>query len=122
MRYDARHQVGNVAMFRRSSEYSLSELLSNIETRGPDRTERACDLAVESQIPMERKMSSQILAHTDAPRSSPAGSALGTLARHIVGALAAFARRFMNALYESRLRQANQVIRRYRHLIDNCHY
>jgi hypothetical protein len=64
-------------------------------------------------------MSSQILIHPNGPRSSLTGSALGTFARHIIGGLSAFARRFMNALYETRQRQANQVVRQYRHLIDD---
>ena len=63
-------------------------------------------------------MSSQTLIHTNRPRSHLAGSTLGALAHHVLGGLLALGRRFMNALYESRLRQANQVIRQYRHLID----
>ena len=64
-------------------------------------------------------MSSQILIHTNGSRSGLASSALGTLVRHIIGGLSAFCRRFMNALYETRQRQANQVVRQYRHLIDD---
>jgi hypothetical protein len=52
-------------------------------------------------------------------RSDLAGAAPAALAHHIMSALCALGRRFMNALYESRLRQANQIIRRYQHLIDD---
>lgn len=113
MRYDAPHQVGNMAMLRSPSENSFSGLPSNIQTRGHDP-------AMESETLMERKMSSQTFVHTNVRRSSFVGSALGTLARHIIDGLSAIGRRFMEALYELRQRQANEVIRRHRHLIDDC--
>lgn len=65
-------------------------------------------------------MSSQTFVHTDVRRSSLVGSALATLARHIIDGLSAIGRRFMDALCESQQRRANEVIRRYRHLIDDC--
>jgi hypothetical protein len=68
---------------------------------------------------MERKMSSQAVTHTNARRPSLVGPMLVTIFCHINDGLTAFARRFMDALHESRLRQANQVIRQYRHLIDD---
>ena len=103
-------------MLRRPSEHPLSP--SNIEVRGPDGVEGACGLTVESQTPMERIMSSQILIHTHEPRTSLAGSAPGTLARLVADGLLRFARRFMVALRESRQRQADQIIRQCRQLID----
>lgn len=36
MRYNAPHQVGNMAMLKSPSEDSFSGLPSNIQTRGPD--------------------------------------------------------------------------------------
>jgi hypothetical protein len=106
-------------MLRSSSEHSLSGLSSNIQTRDPDGAERARDPAAESQMLMERKMSSQTYIHTNEHRSSLADSALVNFARRISDGLSAFGRRFMNALCESRQRQANQVLRQYRHLIDH---
>jgi hypothetical protein len=97
----------------------MSALPSNIQTGDPGGSERARDLAMDSQMSMERKMSSRTLNHTDRLRSDLAGAAPAALAHHIMSALCALGRRFMNALYESRLRQANQIIRRYQHLIDD---
>jgi hypothetical protein len=102
-----------MAMLRRSSEHLLSESQSDIQT-----AERAPEPAVESQTPMERKMSSQTFVQANAPRSSRAGSSLETFARPAIDGLLALARRFMIALCKSRQRQADQVIQRYRHLID----
>jgi hypothetical protein len=63
-------------------------------------------------------MSSQTFIQTDVPRSSGPGPSLKTLVRPITGGLSGLARRFLAALHESRQRQADQVIRRYSHLIN----
>jgi hypothetical protein len=118
MRYDAPHQAGHTAMLRNFSENSFSDRASNYETRGPDVSVCARSPAAESQMLMERKMSLQTLPRTNDRRFSLAGSALLTLFRQVTGGLLAFGTLFMKALCESRQRQANQVIRQYRHLID----
>ena len=105
-------------MLRNFSENSFSDRASNSEIRGPNGNERARETVAESQMLMERKMSSQTFTYTNEHRSSLAGSALVTIFRHITGGLSAFGACFMDALRESRQRQANQVIRQYRHLID----
>ena len=64
-------------------------------------------------------MSSQAVTPANARRPSLVGPMLATIFCHINDGLFVFARRFMGALHESRLRQANQVIRQYRHLIDD---
>jgi hypothetical protein len=119
MRYDASHQAENTAMLRNFSENSFSNRTPNFRTRGPDENELVGEPAAESQTLMERKMSSQTFTHTSEHRSRLANSALVNFARHISDGLSAFGTRFMNALYESRRRQANQVLRQYRHLIDH---
>lgn len=101
------------------SEHSLSGLPSNSHLRGLDRAERAPCLAVESQTLMEKQMSSQTLVRANVSRPGLARSALVILAFRINEHVSGFAKRFMDALCESRLRQAEQVIRRYRHLIDS---
>jgi hypothetical protein len=105
-------------MLRNFSENIFSDRESNSETRGPNGSKRARENSAESKILMERKMSLQTITHTDEHRVSLAGSMLLTVFRHISGGLSAFGRRFMNALYESRLRQANRVIQQYQHLIN----
>jgi hypothetical protein len=105
-------------MLRNFSENSFSDRASNYETRGPDVSVCARSPAAESQMLMERKMSLQTLTHTNDHRFGLAGSALLTFFRHITGGLSSFGTRFMDALRESRQRQANQVIRQYQHLID----
>jgi hypothetical protein len=117
MRYDAPHQAGHTAMLRNFSENSFADRASNFETHGPGGSER--DPVAESQMLMERKMSLQAFTPTNERRSSLDGSALVNLARHINDGLSAFGRRFMDALRETRQRQANQVIRQYQHLIDD---
>lgn len=106
-------------MLKSFSENSLSGLSSNSQTRGPDRAGRAPCPAVEPQTLMESKMSSQTLVQANVRRSSLARSALVIFAVRINGHVSAFTTLFMDALCESRLRQAEQVIRRYRHLIDS---
>ena len=64
-------------------------------------------------------MSSQILLRTNMSRASLVRSALVIAADRINEGLSAFVRRFMDALTESRQRQAEQVMRRYRDLIDD---
>ncbi len=112
MRYDARHETGHTAMLRNSCENSLSDRVSNPE-------ERRRSSQSESQMLMETKMSLQTFTHAGERRSSLAGPALVKFARRMNDGLWAFGRRFMHALHESRQRQANQVIQRYRHLIDD---
>lgn len=63
-------------------------------------------------------MSLQTLARPSKGQSALLRSAPAILAFRINKGLSAFIVRFMTALYESRLRQANQVIQQYRHLID----
>ena len=111
-------QVGNMAMLRHPSDQSLSGLALHAQTRDPDGVQRAPEPTADSQTRMESKMSSQTFIQTDVPRSSGTGPSLRTLVRPITGGLAAFARQFMVALHKSRQRQADQVIQRYRHLID----
>jgi hypothetical protein len=106
-------------MLRGSSEHSLSGLPPKLQTQGPEKSARAREPAADTQMLMERKMSSQAVTHTNARRPSLVGPMLVTIFCHINDGLTAFARRFMDALHESRLRQANQVIRQYRHLIDD---
>lgn len=112
MRYDAPHETGHTAMLRNLSENSLSDRVSNS-------AERRRSSQSESQMLMETKMSLQTFTHADERRSSLAGPALVNFARRMNDGLSALGRRFMQALHESRQRQANQVIRRYRHLIDD---
>jgi hypothetical protein len=107
-----------MAMLRRSSEHPLSGSPSGIQTRGLESAERAPEPTAESQTPLERKMSSQSSIQANASQLSRAGASLETLARPVIDGLSAFARRFRNALCESRQQEANQVLRRYRHLID----
>jgi len=101
------------------SENLLSGLSSSSQTHSPDRTERTPYPAVESQMLMENEMSSQILLRTNMSRASLVRSALVIAADRINEGLSAFVRRFMDALTESRQRQAEQVMRRYRDLIDD---
>ena len=70
---------------------------------------------------METEISSQTLVRTNANRASLVPSALVIVAGRINEDLSAFARRFMDALSESRRRQAEQVMRQYRDLIDDSH-
>ena len=121
MRYDAPHQVGNQVMRKDFSENSLSGLSSSSQTHGPDRTGRAPYPTVESQMLMETEILSQTLVRTNANRASLVPSALVIVAGRINEGLSAFARRFMDALGESRRRQAEQVMRQYRDLIDDSH-
>jgi hypothetical protein len=104
-------------MLRRTSEHSLSESQSDIQGHGLKAAARAPEPAVQPQTPMERKMS-QTFIQANAPRSGRVGSSPEALARPVIDGLLALARRFMIALCESRQRQADQVIQRYRHLID----
>jgi hypothetical protein len=106
-------------MLRSSSEQSLSGLTLNIQSHGPDETGPARESAAKTQMLMESKMSSQTVIHANGRRPSLAASMLVALVGHINDGLSAFARRFMHALHESRQRQANQVIRQYRYLIDD---
>ena len=117
MRYDAAI-VGNMAMLRRSSDNSLSGLPPSPQTISSERAERTRDPATDSMTPMEEKMSSQTLVNTNIRRPNHTVAALAVLIRPVVLGLAAFAVRFMKALHESRQRQADAVIRRYRHLTD----
>jgi hypothetical protein len=118
LRYNATHQAGHKAMLRSFTENSFSEGAPNSQTRGPDGIERARGQPAESQKLMEREMSSQTFTYTDEHRSRLARSALVAFFCHITDGLSALGRRFMNALYESRLRQANRIIRQHQHLID----
>jgi hypothetical protein len=106
-------------MLRNFSEPLFSDRELNSQTRGPNGSERARDNSAELNMQMERKMSSQTFTHTNEHRSSLAGSMLLTVFRHIADGFSALGGRFMNALCESRLRQANRVIQQYRHLIDH---
>jgi len=105
-------------MLRSSPERPMSGLAQEIPTHGFDEAGRARESTADLQMLMERKMSSQIVIQANARRPSLAGSILVNLACHSIHGLSALASRFMHALHESRQRQADQVIRRYRHLID----
>ena len=72
-----------------------------------------------SQMLTENEMSSQILVRTNMSRTRLVRAALVIFADRIHEGLSAFARRFMDALRESRQRQAEQVMRRYRDLMDD---
>jgi len=119
LRYDAPHQAGNTAMRKDFSEHSLSGLPSNTQSRGLDGAERAPRPAMELQTLMESQMSSQIFERSNVSRPGPVRSALVVLACNINERLSAFAGRFMDALCRSRQRHAEEVMRRYRHLIDH---
>jgi hypothetical protein len=108
-----------MAMLRRSSDRSLSGLSSAVQTRDPEELGRTHDPAVESEVLMEYKMSSQTFTHAHGHRSRLPGAVFVGVARHINDGLSVFARRFMDALHKSRQRQADRVIRRYRDLIDD---
>lgn len=64
-------------------------------------------------------MSLQAVTQANEHRSGLADATLVNFARRINNGLSAFGRRFMDALRETRQRQANQAIRQYRHLIDD---
>jgi len=107
-------------MLRNVSENLFPDRASNSETRGPGANKRAREQGAESQMLMERKVSLQTFNHTNEHRLGLASSVLLTFFGHIAGGLSALGRRFMNALCESRLRQANRVIEQYRHLADRA--
>jgi hypothetical protein len=106
-------------MLRSAPEQSLSSLPLKIQPHRSDENGRARESAADSQMTMERKMSSQTVIHPNARRPRLAGSTLVAVVCHLNDGLSSFARRFMLALHESRQRRADQVIRQYRHLIDH---
>jgi hypothetical protein len=108
-------------MLRSSLEQSLSGPAPKVQTQGADKAGRASQSSADMQNLMERKMSLQTVVQAQASRPSFAGPMPANFVRHIVVALSAFASRFIEALHESRQRQADQVTRRYRHLIDDIH-
>jgi hypothetical protein len=108
-------------MLRSPLEQSLSAPAPKIQTQDADKAGRARQSSAAVQNLMERTMSSQTVIQAQASRPSFAGSVLVNFARHITDGLSAFGGRFMCALHESRQRQANQVLRRYRDLIDDIH-
>jgi hypothetical protein len=105
-------------MLRSSPEQPTSGLAQKIQTHGFDEAGPGRESTADLQMLMERKMSSQTVIQANARRPGLAGSILVNLACHLIHGLSALASRFMHALHESRQRQADQVIRRYRHLID----
>jgi hypothetical protein len=108
-------------MLRSSLEQPMSGPALKIQAQGPEGAGRARQSSAAVQNLMESKMSSQTVIQVQASRPSFAGSVLVNFVRHITDGLSAFGGRFMCALHESRQRQANQVLRRYRHLIDDIH-
>lgn len=106
-------------MLRNFFENSFSDGASNSQPRSSDGSEGTHHPAAESQKLMEREMSSQTFTHTNEHSSGLVDSALATFFCHVTNGLSAFGRRFMNALCESRQRQADRAIRQYRHLIDH---
>ena len=99
-------------MLRDSSQNSLSEFRS---TPG---MQHAPDPAVKDNSTKESQMS-QAFVRTNALRPNLAASVLWALFYHVGNGVASFGRRFMKALCETRQRQAEQIIRRYRSLIND---
>ena len=64
-------------------------------------------------------MSSQAFVRTNGLRPNLAATMLLALFYHVGNGVAAFSRRFMIALRETRRSQADQIIRRYRSMIDD---
>jgi|SRR5690242_10622889 hypothetical protein len=99
-------------MLRSSSQNSLSEFRSTPEMQ------HAPDPAVKDNSTKESPMSSQAFVRTNTLRPNLAASVLWAVFYHVGNGVASFGRRFMKALRETRQRQADQIIRRYRSVID----
>jgi hypothetical protein len=111
-RYDAPSNR-KPAMLRNSSQNSLSEF------RSTSRTQHAPDPVAKTKLTKESQMSSQAFVRTNELRSNLAATVLLALLYHVGNGVAAFGRRFMIALRETRRSQAEQIVRRYGSMIDD---
>ena len=98
-------------MLRTSSQNSL------LEMRSDSQMPHTPDPAVKANLTKESAMSSQAFVRTSGLRPNLAAALLALLG-YVRNGLTAFGSRFMRALCETRQRQADQILRRYRSLID----